>query len=371
MMAKKKGSREDLTGIAFEGNPLGVSSLPGRADKRIVPVPVPTIDFLNPKVERDSGPWSWRNLFSTPKASYKATDTSVRDSSKVTDYFESFNKDTFTDYIVIRVKGRRYAAGSQGDKPLVFKFLINPNTISISRNMIDAQSMTRAGWQVGVWGDDAIDIRLEGVTAGQYFTLGLTNNWAEHSYSYRNFMEFVSLYENNGYWFEGEDIDNSTLANDATRRRIRYHSDIEMRVGNFVWSGCFTDLEFTEDADKPFQLSFSASFMAWKERFLEASPWNDSIHNNTYRGHSFEAQANALKKAKDKKDAEEAAAKKAAADAKIAQDNLESQRRGDPVWNQATIDAARNPSPAPAATSIGSASLAQIQSGGMGWPPIK
>lgn len=365
-----KKAKDSLTGISFEGAPSGVPSLPGRAEKRIIPVPVQTIDFLNPSLARKTKDWSWRELFgSQPQAGFKENEVNVRASSSVADYEQALARSTFTDYIVIRLKDRAKGTGV----PLVFRFLVNPHTINVSRNSIDAQSMTRAGWQLGIWGDDAIDIRLEGVTAGQYFTLGLTNNFSEHTASYRNFMEFVSLFENNGYWFEGEDIDNSTLANDAVRRRIRFHSDVELKVGNFVWSGCFTDLEFTEDADKPFQISFSASFMAWKERFMEASPWRDSLHNNVYRGHAYEYSRNLKQAAQEKKEAEKKAADDAAALAKAKRENdaaaeeyalQQAIATGDTVTQKQIIQDRLNPPTFPRTYNVAPTGLGQIMGEG-------
>jgi hypothetical protein len=384
--SKQGWSKEDLARLSLTGTPIGVASLPGRADKRIVPVPVPTIEFLNPDTGREykssdgtmqaKPDWSWRNLFgSPPPGNFKTQGTTIRQASAMSDYSTYQAKSTFTNYMDIRIADRREGPTVTKPEPLVFRFLINPYAINVSRNTIDAQSMARAGWQVGFWGDDTVEIRLEGVTAGQYFTLGLTNNFNEHTASYRNFMEFVSLFENNGYWFEGEDIDNSTLANDALRRRIRFHSDVELRVGNFCWSGCFTDLEFTEDADKPYQISFSATFMAWKERFVDASPWRDSIHNDVYRGHAYEATRSlilaAAKEREDKAKAE-AAARKAEADAGanlaaagITQADILALGKG-PLSNQAAQAAMLQATTIPTTPNFGSASLANMYA-----PPAK
>lgn len=269
------GDQKDAIGMLWDGDAVGIGRLPSRSAMHILPVRVPTIDFVTPNVKKAQTAWSWRNLFSPPATDpvtqgFSASSSSIRDSSTVADYLitRAAAASSFTDYITVRINGRNTG---QTTTPVVYRFLINPHTISVNRNQVDAQSMTRAGWQVGCWGDDIIEIHLEGVTAGQYFTLGLTNNWSEYSYSYANFAQLLTLFENNGYWFEGEGMDTSALAGDVFRTRIRYHSDVELRVGNFIWRGCFTDMEVTEDAEKPYQLSFSLNFMAWKERFTTSS----------------------------------------------------------------------------------------------------
>jgi hypothetical protein len=148
--------------------------------------------------------------------------------------------------------------------------------------------MTRAGWQFGIWGEDTVDINVQGISAGQYFVDGLTDRWDQFSLSYRNLMELVNLFENNGYFFEGEETNLQWKAPEYSRKRIKSHSDVEMRVGNFIWSGMFTSMTLTDSADTPYFVKFNFSFLAWKERFLPSSPWISAIENNVYRGHSRE-----------------------------------------------------------------------------------
>jgi hypothetical protein len=97
------------------------------------------------------------------------------------------------------------------------------------------------------------------------------------------------VYENNGYWFEGEELGEGPLAADFTRRRIKMHQDVELVCGNFIWSGMFDALTVSQSADNPFLSDFSISFIAWKERFRTTSPYLDSVHNNVQRGHTYTA----------------------------------------------------------------------------------
>jgi hypothetical protein len=197
---------------------------------------------------------------------------------------------TLTDYVMIRIQNRGLdATGTQPDptQPLVYRFLINPKTVNIAHATLDSQTLTRSGWQFGVWGEDLVNISMSGSTAGQYFFLGLTDAYAEFTESYRNLVQLQMSFENNGYWFEGESIGEGPLAANAARRRIKMQNDVELVVGDFIWYGCFETLQINQDAENPFLARFNLSFIAWKERFRGTSPyWND-IENNVQRGHSY------------------------------------------------------------------------------------
>ena len=174
----------------------------------------------------------------------------------------SYARKTLTDYVTIRLPNRFEGT----DNPtFVYRFLINPKSVSVSHQTSDAHSMTRSGWQFGVWGEDTIDINITGVTCGQYVQTGLTDRWDEYSISYRNLMELVNLFENNGYYFEGESSTPSVFDANYTRKRIKMHQDVEMRVGNFIWKGMFTNMTVEDTADTPFLIKFSLGFLAWKE----------------------------------------------------------------------------------------------------------
>lgn len=194
----------------------------------------------------------------------------------------------FVDYIVVRLPHRGFTNGvADPSQSAVYRFLINPATVQISHQIVDGQAMTRAGWQFGVWGDDVVQVTLSGKTAGQYFSLGLTDLFQDFSQSYRNLQQLVMVYENNGYWFEGEQLGEGPLAADFTRRRIKMHQDVELVCGNFIWFGMFDSLSISQDAENPFAASFTISFTAWKERFRTSSPYLDSIHNDVQRGHTW------------------------------------------------------------------------------------
>jgi hypothetical protein len=201
-------------------------------------------------------------------------------------------KRLLNDFIKIRVPHRGVNATTlqpDVDQAAEFQFLINPKTISVSKQTVDTQAFTRGGWQFGVWGEDISEIRISGQSAGSYFALGLTDEYQYYAISYRNLLQLQQVFENNGYWFEGEEYNEGPLAADYLRRRIRMHQDLELWVGNFIWSGMFESMNISQAADNPFLLEFEMTFLAWKERYRSTAGYWDSIHNDIQRGHSYPA----------------------------------------------------------------------------------
>jgi hypothetical protein len=199
-------------------------------------------------------------------------------------------RSTLTDYVMIRVQNRGISSsGTESDstQSLVYRFLINPKTVSVTHTTLDSQTLTRSGWQFGVWGEDLIGISMSGSTAGQYFSLGLTDAFAEYSESYRNLGQLQLVFENNGYWFEGEQLGEGPLAANAARRRIKMHNDVQLIVGDFIWHGCFESLQVSQDAENPFLARFTLQFIAWKERFRKTSPYWNNIESSIESGHSY------------------------------------------------------------------------------------
>lgn len=260
----------DPNGLDFTSD-TQVGSLPIRGEKKLVPVELASTK-TNSQAQKEAAA-----LADSGDTTSEATGT--------TPTYEAitYAKTTLTDYVTLRIPTRPARGKSQG--VFTYRFLINPKSVQVSRQTMDAHSMTRAGWQFGIWGEDTIDIHVSGTTAGQYFENGLSDRWEEFSVSYRNTMELVNLFENNGYFFEGEETDNQWSAPDYTRRRIKSQGDVELRVGNFIWSGMFVSMALNHTADTPYFNTFEFNFLAWKERFTDASPWLDTIHNSVTRGH--------------------------------------------------------------------------------------
>jgi len=190
----------------------------------------------------------------------------------------------YNQYVAVRIKGRSSTLGAwSGDQVSTYRFLINPATVGITRQTVDEQSQTRAGWQIGVWGEDFITINLTGKTPGRYFSHGLSAFFTEWTESYRNLMALEMLFENNGCWFEGEQV---TGVLGSVTKRIKYHQDVELIVGEFIWRGMFESMSINEHANAPYLADFTLVFTAWHEEFDTRTPYNmPPLGSEVQKGH--------------------------------------------------------------------------------------
>lgn len=260
-----------------------IINLPTRAEKRLIPTKVDASTIEQTFVLDEKGS---ANPNKTQKQVVKDTDFYIYANT------EAKRLQNAVDFIKIRIPHRGVSAtGSQPDstQAVEYRFLVNPSTLTVNRQTVDAQSMTRGGWQFGVWGEDCFMVQMQGASAGFYFSLGTTDEFSYYAVSYRNLMQLQEVFENNGYWFEGEEYNEGPLAADYLRRRIRMHQDVELWCGNFIWFGMFDSFSISQDAEHPFILNFNLSFFVWKERYRSTSPYWGSIQNNVQRGHSYEA----------------------------------------------------------------------------------
>jgi hypothetical protein len=270
------------TSAGIEPSQTG-TQLPIRGEKRIIPSPVSPSD-LNTAFEIE-----W--LKTGQKIPVYKANTGRTSLVQEQDFHAVTALSPFVDYVIVRMKHRGIDASGNATQSLdgVYRFLINPSQMQVSRTTLDEQSMTRAGWQIGVWGEDSVQINLSGKTAGQYWSFGLTDAYQPYAESYRNLVQLQTVFENNGYWFEGEQLNEGPLAADFLRRRIKMHSDVELIVGNFIWFGMFDTLTISQSAEEPFLMTFNISFVAWKERFRSTSPYQNQLTTQIERGHSYGA----------------------------------------------------------------------------------
>jgi len=265
-----------------------IKTLPIRGEKRILPIPVDP----NTLSAAFATEWSKSGLKSPQAKGYK--NTGRQNLVEAQDFYVHAALAPYIgNYVTIRILNRGQGSTGNPDPSTnaIYRFLINPAQAQINRTTLDAQAFARGGWQFGVWGEDSIQITLNGKTAGQYFAFGITDRYQEFSQSYRNLEQLQVVFENNGYWFEGEKAGEGPLAADWARRRIKMHQDVELTVGNFIWRGMFESLELSQDAEEPWLMSFTLVFIAWKERFRSASPYQNQIQNDLQRGNAYSAYA--------------------------------------------------------------------------------
>jgi hypothetical protein len=285
-MATQNNNIDNLSDVRPDSGTQGNVSpqqLPIRGEKRIINAPISPIDANNEFEDAyfASGQTPPNVLgYDQPNQRQQLVEQN--------DFNVSAALSPYTDYILIRLFNRGLGGNGQPDgSPAVYRFLINPSQVVVNRTTLDGQAFARSGWQIGVWGEDSLSISLTGKTAGQYFSFGLTDKYQPFTESYRNLEQLQVVFENNGYWFEGEQAAEGPLGAPFNRRIIKMHSDVELIVGNFIWSGMFESLTLSQDAQTPFLMNFQINFIAWKERFRKQSPYKDTIHNDVKRGHDY------------------------------------------------------------------------------------
>lgn len=222
-----------------------------------------------------------------PRRSEKIVLSSPVDpSTPSADYHISAALRKYSAFMTVRMAGRGGAPGVfDPNSSAEYRFLIAPSECQVQHQTIDEQIYTRSGWQIGVWGGDFISITINGKTPGKYFDGGLTDFYTPYSQSWRNLAALEMVVENNGYWFEGEQVSSSLQ---QSTRRIKMHQDVELACGDFIWNGMFESMEITEDADSPYLADFTLTFIAWQERFRSDSPYwlyGNLIGGEVQRGH--------------------------------------------------------------------------------------
>ena len=257
---------------------MTLNLLPTRGEKLLIPSPI-TVSQATQIISRG---------FSKGQPTQVNYPISV--SSLQGDFNLSAALKPLTDFVTITIQNR--GVDNQGNPApttnAVFRFLINPSTISVAHSTLDSETFARSGWLFGVWGDDFVRISLSGKTPGQYFVLGTTDEFAEYSESYRSLEQIQDVFENNGYWFEGESASfGSAQPPSYTRRAIKMHQDVILAVKEFIWSGMFETFEWSQDANNPYLADFTLSFIAWKEQFRSDSPYYSAIPNPVQRGNSY------------------------------------------------------------------------------------
>jgi hypothetical protein len=286
-MAQQNDNIDNLSDVmpsAGTNTNVSPQQLPIRGEKRIISSPI-SPQNANTVFEKQYAKSQVKPPFPWQKYSATGDRTQLVEQD---DFNIKAALSPYTDYVLVRLYNRGLGGnGTPDGNPAVYRFLINPSQVVVNRTTLDGQAFARAGWQIGVWGEDSLSINLTGKTAGQYFAFGNTDRYQPFTESYRNLEQLQVVFENNGYWFEGEQAAEGPLAADFARRIIKMHADVELIVGNFMWSGMFESLTLSQNADMPFLVDFQISFVAWKERFRKGSPYKDTIHNDVKRGHDY------------------------------------------------------------------------------------
>lgn len=137
---------------------------------------------------------------------------------------------------------------------------INPSSWNRSITKVQQNHWTRRGIKTERWGDDLEQIQARGEIGG-FYTLqtGLTRFHRWQTPTYRNLMELVQIYKNNGCTY-GKTYSEISDFVAPSQNRILDVGYVEILYGYEVFVGNFESFEVMESDEKPYSLSYSFTF---------------------------------------------------------------------------------------------------------------
>lgn len=173
-----------------------------------------------------------------------------------------------------------------------FSFMINPTTLRIALKKIINQYRVRSGWIFEHVSDDLPTLSLSGTTASfRYHNIvnsnrgGYTDTLITDAFSlvgdevvldgqgrinslgYRNLINLIDLYRNNGRIFYEEDAFQGDLAQNRTDQIFSFAQRIQsaypVRIvydPEEMYDGYFTSMSVTESEETPYRMDFELNF---------------------------------------------------------------------------------------------------------------
>lgn len=140
-----------------------------------------------------------------------------------------------------------------------FFLFVNPSSWSRSNTKVQSNSYVRNGIKTERWGEELEQITANG-SIGAFYTQesGLTRTYRRQTPSFRNLMQLVQIYKNNGCIY-GTSYEGAEEA-PSTNKRILDVGYIEILYGLELFRGTFESFTISEAADKPFTLEYSFVF---------------------------------------------------------------------------------------------------------------
>ena len=177
--------------------------------------------------------------------------------------------------------------------PEPLTLLINPNEVSFSSNKKIMPTFTRGGFVVEEWGEEREVLNFSG-TIGAYYVIdptkgftGLNRYNRSRSDSFRNLQGLFLLYRNNGAIHRvkttTKKISDKLIRNNnfikeknikvfpETRTRIKNLGDVFIYYDSTIYKGSFNEFNITEDAGKPYSLSYTFTFTVEKKTVAKSS----------------------------------------------------------------------------------------------------
>jgi hypothetical protein len=139
--------------------------------------------------------------------------------------------------------------------------LINPSDLTIGQTFMAADAFTRQGWLSTLWGRNQQTLVANLSTAAFYvYGIGLSSFMRNFSLSFKNFVTFVGIFKNNGYYFY-KGLQNRDFFNSDPGRVINVLDQVKINYDGVDYLGSFSNLTTDENTEMPFRFAFNFEFI--------------------------------------------------------------------------------------------------------------
>jgi hypothetical protein len=150
--------------------------------------------------------------------------------------------------------------------------LVNPTNLEKQYTSLINETRTLGGFVQEYWGEQLTVLNASGRTAMFVDEQGLSNANARNSESYQYFVSLLNIYKNNGKDYYST---YTTVASQRNPTRITNFGFINMFFDHKQYQGRFDSFDYSEVADKPFNLDYNFSFKVFnvigEARFYEGN----------------------------------------------------------------------------------------------------
>ena len=144
---------------------------------------------------------------------------------------------------------------------LSLKLIINPTDIQIGQTFTNTNTYTRKGWVSQIWGKMPGTISASGICAAFYLKqTGLTNYSKKDSIGFMNLQALMSIFKNNGVDFLMP-ANNETYFKTGVSRVPNVLDAIKISYDSNDYLGTFNSFTLTEEASKPYNMSYTFEFI--------------------------------------------------------------------------------------------------------------
>jgi len=152
---------------------------------------------------------------------------------------------------------------------------VNPATFSVNYTKLIERIQTKGGFVEQHWGEGISTLEFDGATGGfMRLYSGLSNVTGgsgaldlegnrRETIAYDKYLDLLALFHNNGSVYD-------------VTGKIVFQGAIKVTFDGGIYVGVFSDFGVTEDATKPYQFTFTASFTVMREilRIRSVGKWN-------------------------------------------------------------------------------------------------